>query len=83
MLLSGHFLGPVVLLGISLTSEDDAAFFRAAVRLSQRVGSWPMAILIRLLPLMAKVRQDNCIAQAGPDRGPEAEPGRRFGTSER
>jgi len=52
MVLSGHFQGPVVLLGISLSSEDDAAFFRAAVRLSQRVGRWPMATLFRLLPLM-------------------------------
>lgn len=54
MLLAGHFRGPVVLLGIAPTSEDDAAFFRAAVRLSQRVGSWPLAILLRLLPLMVR-----------------------------
>ena len=54
MVLAGHFRGPVVLLGISLTSEDDAAFFRAAVRLSQRVGRWPLAILLRLLPLMVR-----------------------------
>jgi pimeloyl-ACP methyl ester carboxylesterase len=54
MILSGHFKGPVVLLGISLTSEDEAGFFRAVVRASQKVGSWPMAILFRLLPLMAR-----------------------------
>ena len=54
MLLAGHFRGPVVLLGISLTTEDEAGFFRAAVRASQRVGSWPFAILLRLLPLMAR-----------------------------
>ena len=54
MLLSGHFEGPVVLLGISMTTEDEAGFFRAAVRVSQRVGSWPFAILLRLLPLMAR-----------------------------
>ena len=54
MLLSGHFQGPVVLLGISLTTEDEAGFFRAAVRASQKVGSWPMAILFRLMPLMAR-----------------------------
>jgi pimeloyl-ACP methyl ester carboxylesterase len=53
-LLSGHFQGPVVLLGISLTTEDEAGFFRAAVRVSQKVGSWPMAILLRLMPLMAR-----------------------------
>jgi pimeloyl-ACP methyl ester carboxylesterase len=54
MLLSGHFQGPVVLLGISLTTEDEAWFFRAAVRASQKVGRWPMAGLLRLLPLMAR-----------------------------
>jgi hypothetical protein len=54
MVLSGHFHGPVVLLGISLTTEDEAGFFRAVVRASQKVGSWPMAILFRLLPLMAR-----------------------------
>lgn len=54
MALSGHFRGPVVLLGISLTTEDEASFFRGVVRLSQKVGSWPMATLLRLVPLMAK-----------------------------
>ncbi|MEV6272271.1 alpha/beta hydrolase [Kribbella sp. NPDC051936] len=54
MLLAGHFHGPVVLLGISLTTEDEARFFRAVVRASQRVGSWPMAVLLRLLPLVAR-----------------------------
>jgi Alpha/beta hydrolase family len=54
MLLSGHFQGRVVLLGVSLTTEDEAGFFRAAVRVSQKVGSWPMAILLRLLPLLAR-----------------------------
>ena len=55
MVLSGHFQGPVVLLGISLTTQDEAGFFRAAVRASQKVGSWPMAILLRLLPLMVRL----------------------------
>jgi pimeloyl-ACP methyl ester carboxylesterase len=54
MLLSGHFQGPVVLLGVSLTTEDEATFFRAVIRASQKVGSWPMGILLRLLPLMAR-----------------------------
>jgi pimeloyl-ACP methyl ester carboxylesterase len=54
MVLSGHFQGPVVLLGISLTTEDEARFFRAVVRASQKVGSWPMAALLRLMPLMAR-----------------------------
>ncbi|KRF28731.1 hypothetical protein ASG94_21095 [Nocardioides sp. Soil805] len=54
MVLSGDFQGPVVLLGISLTTEDEAAFFRGVVRGSQKVGIWPMAILLRLMPLMAR-----------------------------
>ena len=54
MVLSGHFRGPVVLLGISLTSEDEAMFFRGVVRASQKVGRWPMATLFRLMPLMAR-----------------------------
>jgi pimeloyl-ACP methyl ester carboxylesterase len=54
MVLSGEFRGPVVLLGISLSTEDEAGFFRGAVRMSQRVGSWPMAILLKLVPVMAK-----------------------------
>jgi len=54
MVLSGHFRGPVVLLGISLTTEDEARFFRTVVRASQKVGSWPMGTLLRLLPLMVR-----------------------------
>ncbi|MGY2873322.1 pimeloyl-ACP methyl ester carboxylesterase [Marmoricola sp. URHA0025 HA25] len=54
MVLSGLFDGPVVLLGISLTTEDEARFFRGVVRMSQKVGSWPMAALFRLMPLMAR-----------------------------
>ena len=46
MLLSGKFRGPVVLLGLSLTTDDDAAFFVNAVRLSQKVGRWPLGILV-------------------------------------
>jgi hypothetical protein len=54
MLLSGNFRGPVVLLGISLTTEDEAGFFRNTVRLSQKVGRWPLGLLLRLLPLMVR-----------------------------
>src|SRR6185369_3114848 len=54
MLLSGGFRGPVVLLGISLTTDDEAGFFRNMVRLSQKVGRWPLGILLRLLPLMVR-----------------------------
>jgi len=54
MVLSGHFQGPVVLLGLSLTTPDESAFFRRVVRASQKVGRWPMAILFRLMPLMVR-----------------------------
>ena len=55
MVLSGHFHGPVVLLGISLVdSSDESGFFRRVVRASERVGVWPMALMLRLLPLMAR-----------------------------
>ena len=54
MVLSGHFQGPVVLLGLSLTTPDESTFFRSVVRVSQKVGRWPMAILFRLMPLMAR-----------------------------
>ena len=54
MVLSGHFQGPVVLLGLSLTTPDESTFFRYVVRASQKLGRWPMAILFRLMPLMAR-----------------------------
>lgn len=54
MVLSGHFQGPVVLLGLSLTTPDESTFFRYVVRVSQKVGRWPMVILFRLMPLMAR-----------------------------
>jgi hypothetical protein len=54
MVLSGSFRGPAVLLGVSLTTEDEAAFFRTVVRLSQKVGRWPFGVLLRLLPLMVR-----------------------------
>ncbi|GAB7004681.1 hypothetical protein JCM18899A_21540 [Nocardioides sp. AN3] len=54
MVLSGRFRGPAVLLGISLTTADEATAFRALVRTSQKVGTWPLAAMLRLLPLMAR-----------------------------
>ena len=54
MVLSGHFQGPVVLLGLALTTPDESTFFRCVVRVSQKVGRWPMAILFRLMPLMVR-----------------------------
>jgi hypothetical protein len=54
MVLSGLFRGPVVLLGISPTTADEARFFRSVVRAAEKVGVWPMAILLRLMPLMVR-----------------------------
>jgi pimeloyl-ACP methyl ester carboxylesterase len=54
MVLSGQFHGPVVLLGISPTTPDEARFFRGVIRASQKVGRWPAAMLIRLMPLMVR-----------------------------
>jgi pimeloyl-ACP methyl ester carboxylesterase len=54
MVLSGYFHGPLVLLGISLTTEDEARFVRSVVRASEKVGPWPMAMLLRVMPLVAR-----------------------------
>jgi pimeloyl-ACP methyl ester carboxylesterase len=54
MVLSGLFHGPVVLLGISPTTADEAWFFRGIVRASEKVGVWPMAIMLRLMPLLVR-----------------------------
>jgi pimeloyl-ACP methyl ester carboxylesterase len=45
MVLSGGFSGPVVLLGASLSSKDEPAFFRAIVRSTSVLGNLPMKIL--------------------------------------
>ena len=45
MVVSGSFTGPVVLLGISLSSEDEAAFFRGLVKLSTVLGGVPSRVL--------------------------------------
>jgi hypothetical protein len=57
MVLSGLFRGPIVLLGISLTTADEAQAFRYVVRTSQRVGSWPLAGMFKLLPMMVRSAQ--------------------------
>jgi len=47
MVASGGFAGPVVLLGISLSAQDEPAFFHAIVRLGAVLGSLPAAVLAR------------------------------------
>ena len=45
MVIAGDFTGPVVLLGASLSSKDEPAFFRAIVRSTTVLGNLPMKIL--------------------------------------
>jgi len=54
MVASGAFGGPVVLLGISLSAEDEAAFFRAIVRLGSVLGGPPAAVLAKGAASMVK-----------------------------
>ncbi len=51
---SGGFTGPAVLLGISLSAEDEPAFFRAIVRLGSVLGSLPAAVLAKGAASMVK-----------------------------
>jgi pimeloyl-ACP methyl ester carboxylesterase len=54
MVASGAFTGPAVLLGISLSSKDEPAFFRAIVRLGGVLGSLPAALLAKGAASMVK-----------------------------
>jgi pimeloyl-ACP methyl ester carboxylesterase len=47
MLTSRRFAGPTVLLGVSLSTKDEPAIFRAIVRLGAVFGTVPAAILIK------------------------------------
>jgi pimeloyl-ACP methyl ester carboxylesterase len=51
---SGGFSGPAVLIGISLSAEDESAFFRAIVGLSRVLGAMPAAALARVAASMVK-----------------------------
>src|SRR6478735_2753851 len=54
MVASGGFTGPAVLLGISLSAEDEPAFFRAIVRLGSVLGSLPASLLAKGAAAMVK-----------------------------
>jgi pimeloyl-ACP methyl ester carboxylesterase len=54
MVIAGAFTGPVVLLGVSLSSPDEPAFFRAIIRLGTVLGTLPAAILKRGAMSMAQ-----------------------------
>lgn len=52
MVASGVFAGPTVLLGIAMSSKDEAAFFRAIVQLGSVLGGLPSAALLSMTGLM-------------------------------
>jgi pimeloyl-ACP methyl ester carboxylesterase len=54
MIASGGFTGPTVLLGISLSAEDEPAFFRAIVRLGTVLGGLPASVLAKGAASMVK-----------------------------
>jgi pimeloyl-ACP methyl ester carboxylesterase len=54
MVVSGAFAGPVVLLGVSLSTKDEPAFFRALIRLSSVLGNLPTALLAKGAASMVK-----------------------------
>jgi pimeloyl-ACP methyl ester carboxylesterase len=54
MVVSGAFAGPVVLLGVSLSTKDEPAFFRGLIRLGSVLGGLPAALLAKGAALMVK-----------------------------
>jgi pimeloyl-ACP methyl ester carboxylesterase len=54
MVASGVFPGPAVLLGISMSTKDEAVFFRAIVRLGSVLGGIPSATLLHMTGMMLK-----------------------------
>src|SRR5215471_21856962 len=65
MLLSGTFRGPVVLLGLSLTTDDDAAFLSARSGCRRRSGGGHWGFLSWLLPLMVRKVKASAQSQEG------------------
>ncbi len=54
MAASGAFSGPVVLLGISLSTQDEPMFFRAIDRLGVVLGSLPCAAMLKMVGIAIK-----------------------------
>src|SRR3954452_23166929 len=54
MCVSGAFVGPAVLLGISLSTKDEPGFFRALVGLGSVLGGLPAAVLAKGANSMVK-----------------------------
>jgi pimeloyl-ACP methyl ester carboxylesterase len=54
LVVSGAFRGPVVLLGVSLSTKDEPAFFRGMVHLGRVLGGLPIAVMIKGVTSMVK-----------------------------
>jgi pimeloyl-ACP methyl ester carboxylesterase len=54
MAASGAFLGPVVLLGISLSPQDEPAFLRIMNQLGGVLGSLPSTAMLKMIPMATK-----------------------------
>src|SRR4051794_32595221 len=54
MVASRSFAGPVILLGVALSTKDEPAFFRAIVRLGSVLASLPAAVLVKGAGSMVK-----------------------------
>jgi pimeloyl-ACP methyl ester carboxylesterase len=54
MVISGAFRGPVVLLGVSLSTKDEPAFFRGLIRLGSVLGGLPASLLAKGAASMVK-----------------------------
>jgi pimeloyl-ACP methyl ester carboxylesterase len=54
MAASGAFSGPVVLLGLSLSRQDEPVFFRAIDRLGVVLGSLPCAAMLKMIGMATK-----------------------------
>jgi pimeloyl-ACP methyl ester carboxylesterase len=54
MVASGSFAGPVVLLGVALSTKDEPAFFRGIVRLGSVLGGVPASLLAKGAASMVK-----------------------------
>lgn len=65
MAVSGAFTGPLVLLGVSLSAQDEPAFFRGIVYLTSVLGALPVAALKKGAASMVKK------AAVSPDRQAE------------
>jgi pimeloyl-ACP methyl ester carboxylesterase len=54
MAASDAFSGPLVLLGLSLSTEDEPLFFRAIDRLGVVMGSLPCAAMLKMIGIAVK-----------------------------